>query len=99
LYTKVIYLSFLDISNSYILYISHLSVVFGDFYFLHFIHENHLSFALDISISHVLYTKVIYLSFLDISISYILSTKVIYLLFFDISISYILYTKVIYLSI
>jgi hypothetical protein len=41
--TKVIYLSFLDISISYILYTKVISVVSIHFYILHFVHQSHLS--------------------------------------------------------
>jgi hypothetical protein len=93
---KVIYLSFLDISISYILYTSHLSFVLDiSISYILYTKVIYLSF-LDIFISYILHTKVFYLSFLDISISYILYPKVIYLSFLDISISYILYIKFIY---
>jgi hypothetical protein len=62
LYIKVIYFSSLNIFNSYILSTSHLSIVLKHFHFLHFVHQSDLSFVLDISISHIMYTKVIYLS-------------------------------------
>ena len=81
--TKVIYLSFLDICISYILCIKVIYLSFvGHLYFLHFVHQSHLSVVcwtfvfptfctpksficrlLDICISYILYTKVIYLSF------------------------------------